>query len=735
MNRPTGYTDRLSVRPADTLRFMIGLEAPARYDVEIVRVQCGDINPEGPGLRYTRLDTPVNGTYDGLVQHSHIGSWASLPLAESTLAGATGLATAVWPTLVSGRDQCLLEVGADGVWLRLVLDGAGTWRLHLAEGERLLLDVSLAAPAVLREWRLVGVMIDPAGQLGLFACDLSGAGEERTAPAPADLLRRVCGADRLALAAAGARTAGRRERHFNGKVERPMVLHGRVSHRHVVELFRQPAEIAAASPVVAGLWDFACNPAGRRVAGLGAARAGELHNLPTRGMTGVSWDGRCADWREGPAQYGAIHFHEDDIADIGWQQSFALTIPENWSSGLYAARLTCGAAEDFVPFFVRPPTGKAANRVAVLASTFTYIAYANERGVAYLRGCELLIGRLRHLSPLEVYLYDHPEYGLSLYDTHRDGSYVAYSSRLRPMVNQRPKAQTWTAPPPSMVRWLNQDTHLLHWLETQGFDYDILTDEDLHAEGAGLIAPYSVVITSSHPEYFSAAMLDAFAAYKAAGGRLMYLGGNGACWRTDTHDEWPGAIEVRRSMNYTARAHPGELHHVFSGERGGFWSSLGRPEQETFGVGFVSEGFDSCGHFVRAPASFEPRVAFIFDGIEAHEPIGDFGFSGGGAAGVEIDATLGQAPHGALLLAVSTGLSDNYYLGADDVEHAQLRTPSLNPSLRAEMLYFETPNDGAVFAASSIAWSTSLNWNGGDNNVSRLTANVLRHFLRGGPGV
>ena len=49
--------------------------------------------------------------------------------------------------------------------------------------------------------------------------------------------------------------------------------------------------------------------------------------------------------------------------------------------------------------------------------------------------------------------------------------------------------------------------------------------------------------------------------------------------------------------------------------------------------------------------------------------------------------------------------------------------------VRADMVYFETPSDGAVFSVGSIAWVTSLSHNGFDNNVARITGNVLKRFL------
>ncbi len=43
-----------------------------------------------------------------------------------------------------------------------------------------------------------------------------------------------------------------------------------------------------------------------------------------------------------------------------------------------------------------------------------------------------------------------------------------------------PKTHGWT---------FNADTHILGWLENQGIEYDVITDEDLHDEGVGVLEP------------------------------------------------------------------------------------------------------------------------------------------------------------------------------------------------------------------------------------------------------
>jgi N,N-dimethylformamidase len=248
------------------------------------------------------------------------------------------------------------------------------------------------------------------------------------------------------------------------------------------------------------------------------------------------------------------------------------------------------------------------------------------------------------------------------------------------------------------------------------------------------LRPYRVVITGSHPEYYTTAMSNGLASWLALGGRLMYLGGNGFYWRAALSPHFPGAVEVRRAENGTRTwsAPPGEYHHAFTGERGGLWRNLGRPPQCLVGVGFAAEGFDVSSFFRRRPGSTDPRAAFIFAGIGADEVIGDFGGLGGGAAGIELDRAdllLGTPPH-ALVLAASEGHSNVYvptpeeilamYPGLDGIEH---------PDVRADMVFFETQAGGAVWSTGSIAWSCALAVNRHDNNVARITANVLRRFL------
>ena len=112
--------------------------------------------------------------------------------------------------------------------------------------------------------------------------------------------------------------------------------------------------------------------------------------------------------------------------------------------------------------------------------------------------------------------------------------------------------------------------------------------------------------------------------------------------------------------------------------------------------------------------------------------IGDFGLSGGGAAGFELDRAdpaLGT-PEGAIVIASSEGHGPSFVVVPEELL-SHISTVSGEPPkrlLRADMTYAELPNGGAIFAVGSITFCGSLSHNNYDNNISRITTNVLERF-------
>lgn len=736
MSRIMAYGDRWSVVPGETVRFMVSCVGSHRYDAVIVQLKQPDAGPLATPFAPERIDASCNGSYPGRFQSIPIGSLAVVPPHRAlALSGSFTLAAYIFPTTPAKGRQAIMgtwcEATGTGYGLEIGADGA--LAAVLGAGPDAPLRVSSGVPLSRPRWYLVAAAFDAEhGMLTLWQDPVPGHDFHQERPLTVTAPSAVGPGDPAGPLTFAAWSGGRSNEpsswgglaftcHFNGRIDRPRLARTALDRTGIGALLSATPPMSAD---LVGAWDFGRDVGSDAIHDLGPWHLdGVIVNQPTRAMRGHNWTGAETDWTKAPDQYGAIHFHDDDLVDACWQPDFEFKVPAGMRSGVYAAKLTAAGFEFWAPFFVCPPRGEARSRVAFLASTATYTAYLNHFGRFASIATERYHGRLTVMDDIDALLLEFPQMGLSTYDRHSDGSGVAYSSRHRPSQNFRPTGRHWN---------FNLDLFIIDWLEKLGGDYDVITEEDLHREGLGLLEPYGVVLTGSHPEYDSVEMLDALEAHLRRGGRLMYLGGNGFYWRIAHHPTRAGVIEVRRAEGGVRAwdAEPGEYHHSFSGEYGGLWRRNGRAPQRLAGVGFISQGFDHCSYYRRTQAAGNARIAWAFAGID-DEILGHFGVLQGGAAGLEIDAAdarLGTPSH-ALVIARSENHSNTYELVSEEVLIPHGATDAvINPDIHADITFFETPQGGAVFSTGSIAYAGSLGWNNFDNNIFRLTTNVLNRF-------
>lgn len=733
-----GYADRISASPGQTIGFHVSADFP-EYSVSIVRLIRGDTT--GRGFREEEVDAIP--TRRGRKQAAHPGSYAIVEN-HPALDDLRSFTVQMWifPTTPEKRgEQGLLShwSGASGFALVIGPDGdLGLWLGDETGVERMYSEKRLRG----RTWHFVSACFDahtqtvalkqtPLTNIALDESAFVARKVQANGPYDSDspLLMAATNLTRISIDRAAAVGL------YNGKIDRP-VLFGRALTRAEIERLEHgenPAEVGGSDLI--GAWDFSIGISTPRIADIGRHRLnGHVVNMPTRAVTDHLWNGESHDYKQALSQYSAIHFHDDDLEDAGWETDFEWQAPARARSGFYAARLRYGAAEDHVPFFVRPETGRPNASAVVVAPTLTYLAYANERLTSRSRYEKVFKERSMRSESLDEYLLAHPELAMSLYNLHSDGSGCCYSSYLRPITNMRPKYRQWLMDGP---RHLGADLNLIDWLEHKQVRYDVITDHDLHAEGNPLLDPYKVAITGTHPEYWSARMLAALREYLNGGGHLMYLGGNGFYWVTAIDRERPHVIEVRRgnSGTRTWNSDPGEAYLGSSGELCGLWRHRGVSPNTIAGVGMTAMGYDApTPGYRRQAGSFDKRAEFIFEGIAPNETIGAFGSILGGAAGDEIDRldySLGSPPH-ALLLATATGYSGLYMPAIEDLTAlSPITIATQEANVRADMVYFETPNGGGVFSVGAITWCGSLADNNYDNNVSRITENVLKKFEAG----
>lgn len=207
-------------------------------------------------------------------------------------------------------------------------------------------------------------------------------------------------------------------------------------------------------------------------------------NNPTWGMA------------DSTGKHTAIRFHPEDIGDVGWPATASFELPVDLEPGVYVATCTNDAGTTYVPLFVEPTI--PIHRIAVVMSTFTYLAYANYRQSSE----QDVLGDYRDVTDREIVLSDVDrrlakgvEPGWSLYDRYSDGVATYIVSRRRPLLDLVPGHTNWMT---GATRNYTSDLELLGWLKSIGTPVDVITDDRLHSEGERVLDHYDTVITGSH---------------------------------------------------------------------------------------------------------------------------------------------------------------------------------------------------------------------------------------------
>ncbi|MEO1719749.1 MAG: N,N-dimethylformamidase beta subunit family domain-containing protein [Pseudomonadota bacterium] len=722
------YADRLSVRSGQSLKFFASGQDGVTPRARIARVRCADPNPEIGGVQVSDVATLTD--VGALHRRSvPLGSYAEVLLGDllktetvitlTCLVKLTKLPSPGQQSAIWAIGEVALSVGEVG---------------HLHSND-LIFDVP---PLVVGDWYRIAVSVGDDGNMTLSLTPYGRRVGDARVPAAetySTRLKSTADVQSARVLRFGAANGDGVHGSFNGLIEAPEFARGGVAHSG--DPIDTPADQIIAR------WDFSKDIDTDEIIDVGPSGLhGRVFNAPTRAVKGAHWSGHDMVWRHAPQDYAAIHFHDDDIEDCQWPLLVEWQVPDDLASGQYALLLETDEAQENVPFWVVPAKGRATAKLAVLISTYTYTVYGNHARPEWSMDRawqQTWRDQTREWGAYPHNPGDHHDLGLSTYNMHTDGSGISIASWHRPMLNVRLGYLTYPHPDirASGLRHYPTDTHLTQWLDAKGIAYDVITDAELHAEGNDLLGDYTCVLTGSHPEYHTRAMLDALEAYRDGGGRFCYLGGNGFYWKIALKPDRDGVVEIRRAEGGIRAwaAEPGEYYNQFDGEYGGLWRRNGRPPQNLVGVGFSAQGNFVGSHYRLTDAARASRAAWIFEGIDG-DTIGSHGFSGHGAAGFELDRAdkaLGTPEHAIVLAQSEDHPPEAPWVLVPEERLTHLTTiPGApdNELIRADMTFFETANGtGAVFSTGSITYVGSLPTNGFDNDISRLTENVVRRFL------
>ena len=383
-------------------------------------------------------------------------------------------------------------------------------------------------------------------------------------------------------------------------------------------------------------------------------------------------------------------------AGIQWNK-FGYTSPHHKQfieaperSGLYYFHAKSESGKFFsFPWIVAPAKPQA--RIAVLASNITWNAYNNFGGRSNYIHPDTLPPTPTANARLELKRYTDPKH--LNYDTI---DYDPLSFDRPEPINHIPEDEEITGPIEGRAACHVAPTEwrLFGWLEREGFDYDLYAETQFHF-GTLNLDDYKLLITSTHPEYWTSQMYFKLKSWVfERGGRLMYLGGNGLNCDVEFIDEQTCIYRNEdcnrlreEGSNYESRFHM-------------------RHESEANLLGVV---YNEKGIMTAAPYRVVDDSHWIFSGTELKN--GDlFGQNcqhqriPGGASGHETDKISHSSPPNTKLLAKGLNPDDG----------------------GAEVTIHEPSNGAAVFSVGSICWPSSLLV---DEGVSKITANVVRRLF------
>jgi SAM-dependent methyltransferase len=200
------------------------------------------------------------------------------------------------------------------------------------------------------------------------------------------------------------------------------------------------------------------------------------------------------------------------IDSAGWPITDVIGVGDDWTTGVYIARLTLTTGEHagraaYVPFVVRPPLGTLAD-VLVQQPVTTAQAYNNFGGKSLYTS-----NSTDEIAAVKV-TFDRP--------------FPAWSEAN---LNAR-----WP------FVW---DYQLLRFLEREGFDVAYTTDVDTHREPWSVVG-HRLLMTSGHDEYWTTEMRDVFDAALEDRTSIACMGANTCYWQIRFEDGERTMVEYRR---------------------------------------------------------------------------------------------------------------------------------------------------------------------------------------------
>ena len=533
--------------------------------------------------------------------------------------------------------------------------------------------------------------------------------------------------------------------HFlDGDLAMPAIYGRALTAAEIRERFSQQGLQPATDKSVLACWPLGEERGDRIADGSAHSRHGRIVNHGTWMIGGPSFEAdvpRFGDYdpkRDATRGHG-LRFASDDLYDCRWSVTHRWKVPADARSGIFVARFDFeweGTPRTYhCTFIVRRAPRREKAPILLVCATNTWRAYSGSPFA-------LPTARLHEVwgtGGIEKDVRGLPAY--NLYRDHAAGQ-GTYQVGLR---------MPWPAAGPYVLyggptkysHLARADRFTQVWLEEQGYDYDVISDLDLHRSPA-VLQGYKTLLVVGHNEYWSLPMYRGTDAFLRDGGSLVVLSGNAVFWRVSFNDDGT-VLECRKADaagNRVPKNRRGEAWHSHDGLRGGMLRECGWPGVNLIALDCL--GYNSPG----APEQFGPYVIEDADHFLFHKPE-DLGLKKGdrigtGGDGIRIanahefdirPSTFARlqeqpSPEGGKVPADPAGLhllanGEVYWKKGGSAFDYFFRKIAPKTDQGGEMIYWERPEGGRVFNAGTIAsgWVLAV-----DPRMAGLLRNVLAHF-------
>ena len=726
------YADRESVPAGGTIDLHVSSQVPYRLRVVRLGTEVDDRSSD------VTIHEPANG-FEPQVQTIHPGSYVKIAksLPAEKLQGLT-VETWVRPWNLKRWQGILTQHDyPTDCGFGLFLDGNGKPVFSVGSGGEYEKESSIisATPLQLRQWHHLAGTWD--GKQARLYVDGEQIGEWI---APDDAQPRQAGKAKLRLGAYSDR--GIVSNFFDGDLATPAIYGEALPAESIAERFqaRGLKTLDDANPIAS--WPLNEERGNRIADSSGNGFDGEIVNLGTWMIGGPSFDGttvsrydREYDPAKDPDRGHGLRLASDDLYDCKWNPCHSVRIPKNARSGIYAAFFDFeidGAKHHYpVTFVVNKARDAKKAPIALMCSTTTWRAY---NGTPFATNDPnpmpyYTTGGAKNNDPATPPVYN-------FYRDHASGQ-PSYQLGLRTPWPAAGPGVLYSDPKIGYSHLMRGERFTHVWLEKQGYDYDVITNLDLHRD-PGLLEGYRTLIINGHDEYWSREMYEGLDHYLKNGGTTAVLSGNTMFWRISIDDEL-GVMECRKfgpTIGGRKFANVGEIFHSHDGKRGSLMRNCGLPPWKAIGLECSGwwGGANNGVYTVNDKASDH----FLFQSPEKID-FADrttFGSSKDGrqkACGHEGDIRLSSyvtpetIPEGALFPEEPSGIETLASLKRKDARVLDYfaQFGKQEDATLVDMIYWERPEGGKVFNAGAIAFGWPLDV---DPKHTKLFRNVLFHL-------